>query len=564
MQISRLLVLTATVALAAAAPASAQDAPETSPNVKFLENNAYPLKYDMPAQEGTDLEFATITLPGGGATPAKPNGPGTPATPATPPAKPIKSKKKANQKKYAACVKKANKRYKGKKNAKKRAKAVKLCKKKYRSSKALRMLADVSPRAAGVQRTYAFAGSYTNGLHIYDVSDPVNPELVTHYDCAISQGDVQVFQRNDLGGRWFVTYTSDGGADNTDSACVLEADAAGMNASGQNGSGTYIIDVTNPAAPKTVSFVFYAKGSHNQTVHPSGKFLYNSNSDLVTDPTPGIEITDISNLTAPKEVTVFDIVPLPGLGSNAHDIWFTPDGSRAYVAAVTSTIILDTADPANPKQISRIPNEYNVSHQAETIEADVPGLGKRTILLVADEFAGATGTNQCPNGGLHVYDVSPEVESAPIRLGYFNITAAGPTDNSLGRCTAHVFQLHRDQNLMLIGWYNQGFRVLDLASLAGISFGAQGTGIVELGYGRFAQGEAWAGKSPAGTVRRDAPFSVYTNDTMRGFDAWQVDLRQPARRSAGSMKVEFVPAALEAARTRTTAGATTLVCRLGM
>jgi hypothetical protein len=535
-----------------AGPAAAQDAPETSGNVKFLGNDTYPLRYDMPAQEGTDLEFATITIPAPAS--ATPSAPGAPA--AAPAVKPIPKKAKANKKKYAACVKKAKK-----KKGSKRAKALKACKKKYKSAKAKRSLADVSPRA-GLQRTYAFAGSYTNGLHIYDVSDPANAEEVIHYDCAISQGDVQVFQRADLGGRWFVTYTSDGGADNPDSACVLEADAAGLDASGKNGSGTYIIEVTNPAAPKTVSFVGYEKGSHNQTVHPSGKFLYNSNSDLVTDPTPGIEITDISDLAAPKDLGTFDIVPLPGLGSNSHDIWFNADGTRAYVAAVTSTIILDTTDPASPKQVSRIPNEYNVSHQAETIEAEVPGLGKRTILIVADEFAGATGTGQCPNGGLHVYDVSPDVEVAPIRLGYFNITTVGPTDVTLGRCTAHVFQIDRAQNVMLIGWYNQGFRVLDLAGVAGVSLGGQGTGIVELGFGRWAQGEAWAAKSPAGTVSRKEPFTVYSNDTVRGLDSWQVDLSQPARRSA--TKIEFIPAALEAARRRPgQLVGTSLVCRLG-
>ena len=88
----RALTLAAFVACVAAAPAAAQDAPETSANVKFLENNAYPLKYDMPAQEGTDLEFGTITVPG----PAPAAG-DKPAAPASPPVKPIKSKAKANQ-----------------------------------------------------------------------------------------------------------------------------------------------------------------------------------------------------------------------------------------------------------------------------------------------------------------------------------------------------------------------------------------------------------------------------------------------------------------------------------
>ena len=57
--------------------------------------------------------------------------------------------------------------------------------------------------------------------------------------------------------------------------------------------------------PKTVSFVEVKQGSHNGTVHPSGKYYYNSNSDLITSPVPAVEIADITDITKPKLIGKF-------------------------------------------------------------------------------------------------------------------------------------------------------------------------------------------------------------------------------------------------------------------
>ena len=64
---------------------------------------------------------------------------------------------------------------------------------------------------------------------------------------------------------------------------VLKADGTGRN-------GTFILEVTDPLHPKTIAFAEVPQGSHNQTVHPSGKYMYNSNSDLITSPQPAIEV----------------------------------------------------------------------------------------------------------------------------------------------------------------------------------------------------------------------------------------------------------------------------------
>ena len=55
---------------------------------------------------------------------------------------------------------------------------------------------------------------------------------------------------------------------------------------GRAGVGTYIVDITDPSKPETVSFVGVPKGSHNQTVHPSGDYLYISTSSLTPNSGP--------------------------------------------------------------------------------------------------------------------------------------------------------------------------------------------------------------------------------------------------------------------------------------
>jgi hypothetical protein len=377
-------------------------------------------------------------------------------------------------------------------------------------------------------RTYAFAGSYYDGLDIIDVTDPERAELVASYDCGIGQGDVQVFRRD---GRVLVAYAQDDGYAQHASTCTEEAEALGTPPDGNLG-GTYIIDVTDPAAPALVSFIAIdagtnalgmGLGSHNTTVHPSGLYLYNSNADLITDVTPSIEVVDISDLERPAVVAEFGLKTFPGIGTDAHDITFSADGNRAYVAALSHGEILDTTDPANPVYVSSIVDPtLNVWHQAEEITLEDPVLGERSFLIAEDEFAGAEGTGTCPTGAVHVYDITDE--TVPVPVGVFQIDMAGvapgnvPADAYLARCTAHVFQLHREAKIMTLGWYNAGVRILDLSALVGVAAGKQGMGIKELGFFRFADSDTWAAKA----VRADRDgFYLFGNDKRRGFDVYE-------------------------------------------
>ena len=127
---------------------------------------------------------------------------------------------------------------------------------------------------------------------------------------------------------------------------ALGFDVHKANGTGRN--GTFIAEITDPTAPTTISFVNYDQGSHNMTVHPSGEWIYNSNSDLITSTQPAIEYTDISDPAHPGATGELALPTRPGLGTESHDITFNEDGSRAYSAALSQGVIIDTTDPGAP------------------------------------------------------------------------------------------------------------------------------------------------------------------------------------------------------------------------
>ena len=369
-------------------------------------------------------------------------------------------------------------------------------------------------------RDYAFAGTLRNGLQIIDITTPTRPRLASVYDCRISQGDVQVFRQ---GKRVLATYTADGtfGAAGAASRCATDL---GLVA---GSSGTVLVDVTNPSRPKTVGFAPVPRGSHNMTVHPSGNFLYNSNSDLLTSTAPTITIFDIRNPAKPVKVQDFKTPFVPAsLGSESHDITFNAEGTRAYSAALSQTLILDTTDPAKPTQLTQIIDPtVQVVHGSDPIRLKKKDGTTRELLLISDEQAGAaTGTN-CPGGGVHVYDITGALEKAPKKLGIWFIAESKP---STATCTAHVFRMHGDQGLFTIAWYDQGVRVVDVAGLADLPTptvpfvtSGNGNGIKEIGSYVFADSNTWSFKTNA--IAKDGSFFGFGNDLGRGFDVYRFD-----------------------------------------
>jgi hypothetical protein len=417
-------------------------------------------------------------------------------------------------------------------------------------------------------RQYALAGSYRNGMQIVDITNPRESQIVSVYDCGVTQGDIQVFHQADKPGRTFVAYASDTYGDGT-STCYQEAAALGFatkKSNGQGRNGTFIAEITDPLHPVTVSFVEITQGAHNQSVHPSGNFLYNSNSDLITSFQPAIEIFDITNFAAPVKTAELALPTRPGLGTESHDISFSSDGSRGYSAALSQGVVIDTTNPGNPSVIaSWLDPAINVWHQVNPYTTTDASGRKREFLIAEDEFAGAAGGPVCPSGGFHVYEITGELEKAPEKVGYWNIDDAGFSGDPEGTCTAHVFRIHEREQLLTAAFYNGGVRVVDLSGLSGISLGSSqlvGEGMKEIGYYRMPDADTWSAKTPQ-INRKTGDFYLFGNDIKRGLDIYHFRGEGKKPKSRGKwMSAQEARVALAGRPTPGVAG-TTYICLLG-
>ena len=414
-------------------------------------------------------------------------------------------------------------------------------------------------------KDYAVAGTGFNGMQIVDITDPRTPVQAGVYDCPINQGDVQVFKQGD---RVLATYTADSRVAASDaqgtrtplnqlrfeSQCVTEVieqqPADAEKPFDGNQLGTFIVDITDPTAPTTAGFFEVAKGSHNQTVHPSGDYTYNSNSDLIVNsPLPQITIHKISDPANPVFIQDFKYLPgQPALGEESHDISFNATGTRAYVASLGSTLVLDTSNPEDPQIISQFIDPANsLVHGADPVSLTREDGTVRTLLITTDEQAGAAANPTCPGGGLHIYDITGDKEQDPLanKMGQWFIPSV---DNPLGgTCTSHVLRPYGDQGLLTIAWYTQGVRTLDISGLAEfegspteVGFG-DGAGIKEVGNFVFPDSDTWSFKT--NRIEADGSFFGFGNDIARGFDVYRFDA---AAAELGRTVPELIPTDLGA------------------
>ena len=101
---------------------------------------------------------------------------------------------------------------------------------------------------------YVFQGNY-NGVIVWDVSNPAEPELVVDYLCPASQSDVSVY-----GNLLFVSGEGLGGRLDCGTEGVQER------VSEERLRGIRIFDITNVEEPKYISNVQTCRGSHTHSV----------------------------------------------------------------------------------------------------------------------------------------------------------------------------------------------------------------------------------------------------------------------------------------------------------
>ena len=349
-------------------------------------------------------------------------------------------------------------------------------------------------------------------LRMIDITTPAKPKLVGVLSCNVTQNDVQVHGTT-------VYMGVDGGV--RDDECFSQTGA-------KPGLGVVAVSIANPAKPRAIGFVPIKYGAHNTTIHPSGKYLYVSDSELVpaTGEAPGsqtgrINVIDVSNVKKMKEVHT---LPLP-TGLSSHDITFNKKGDRAYSAAITETLILNAENPAKPViQTTIVDPAVNISHGADPTPDE-------KFLLVTDEQAGAAANGVCNLGGVHVYDLSVPV---PVKVGFYPFSPANSltsTTNSQNlTCTAHVLDYGPSGTTFSNAGYAAGVRIVDASSLLAMP--------KELASFTALDADTWSAKQ-----YKNKRY-LFANDLARGFDVFEwvpglgtVDTRTPMQKRYGVQRL---------------------------
>lgn len=346
------------------------------------------------------------------------------------------------------------------------------------------------------------AGPMSGGAKIVDITNPQIPFIAgAVQDCWADQGDIQIAPGGMLAG-----IAKQGGT------CRFP-----------NGSnvpnGSIMVDLSNVYEPTILAVAPDSRGAHNNTFHPSGKYVYISSSGDTPNHVP---IYDITNPSQPRHVKNFS---LPG-GDSPHDIRFSEDGTRAYMAGIDQFRIADTTDPENPKMIATF------TAPGSTIGHDALVTPDKAFLFLGDELNGG-GTAPCPGGAVYVYDIRGANETNPVLLGIVEAGSGpvtGRNNDEVGvnpvttfGCTSHVMDLNPNKKSFTIGWYQAGSRTFDFSGLYnadgtpnpqnGLAWGAHGVGPVkETGWIVPQGANTWSAKQYAGL-----PGYIFSDDLQLGF-----------------------------------------------
>ncbi|MGH2653606.1 MAG: PA domain-containing protein [Actinomycetota bacterium] len=262
---------------------------------------------------------------------------------------------------------------------------------------------------------------------------------------------------------------------------------------GEGSGGIGVFDITDPFEWAPMYRLRTGLGGvHNFAFHPTKPYGYVSNGAL-----PGainqIPIVDFTDLDDPT------VLPGPTTEGGVHDVEFSLDGTRAYAASENNYRIYDTTDPASPELISRTPNVGSYAHGVFP-DSDLELMVTNNESLV---FGGFLAPGVCPGEGLASYDIAGANENQPVGpLGYYVPNVTGPSPRF---CTSHFGRFAPGTEIMSIGWYVAGARVVDWSNPSNP---------VEVAGAVMPDMNTWAAKFYKG------PY-LYTGDIGRGFDVFR-------------------------------------------
>ncbi|HEX9891709.1 MAG TPA: hypothetical protein VGB28_06560 [Actinomycetota bacterium] len=335
-----------------------------------------------------------------------------------------------------------------------------------------------------VDKDFAIMGSYGGGGWVFDITDPENVQFVRNIPCNQTQNDVQLKKFEE---RWILALARDGGSNPCNT---------GVPNKGSGGAGIAVFDVTDPYAFTRIYNFRNTGGAHNFTFHPTKPYGWVSTGDLpgALNHIPIINFTDVDNPTLAADIQV---------EGGPHDISFSADGLRAYVASENNARIYDVSNPAAPVLISRTPNAGTYSHGFDPTPDRSMAVVTNESLALGGFFAG--GSTVCPGEGLTFFDIEGSNEATPIPVGEYLPTGFAGRAPDNRACTGHVGRIAPNSHVLSTGWYIGGVRVVDFANPSLPT---------EVAHAVMPGTEVWAAKMYKG------PY-IYSADMRRGFDVYK-------------------------------------------
>lgn len=332
------------------------------------------------------------------------------------------------------------------------------------------------------ERDFAIVGSYDRGAFVFDITDPEDTFFVSWIECNQRQNDVQIKRFDD---RWLLALARDGSTP----PCIR--DLRGQ----RPAAGIAVFDVTDPYEWAPLYSFGNTGGAHNFTFHPTQPYGWVSTGDL-----PGginhIPIVDFTDPDQPKLVNDIEVEGGP------HDLAFSADGTRAYVASENNVRIYDTTDPADPVELSVFPAPAVYVHGADPTPDGEHLIVTDESLVLGGFFASESAV--CPGGGITIYDIAGDNEQQPLPVGYGLADHQGRSPDHRA-CTAHVGRISPNSDFYVTGWYIGGVRMFDISDPSNPT---------DVGHAMMPATEVWSAKFHRG------PY-VYTGDLGRGFDVYR-------------------------------------------
>jgi parallel beta-helix repeat protein len=192
---------------------------------------------------------------------------------------------------------------------------------------------------------YVAAGSY--GLRIIDISDPARPRQVGAYDTQSYAGSVAV-----AGNYAYVAATSVG-----------------------DGQGLHVVDIRDPARPIRAGFFSDGFGPyHRMTL--AGGIVYVSNES-------GLDLFDVSNPAAPRKLSYLQIQTGTDIGQNTA-VGVAVNGNVAYVAVEQQGLcIVDISNPSAPAVMGKF-QWPNATAQDIVVAQGVAFVADQAALTIVD------------------------------------------------------------------------------------------------------------------------------------------------------------------------------------